>query len=140
MLNNKKGKMTMNNEYKRLPDAEMDIMNYIWESGKAVSSVEIQDGLKGQHDWSLAVILNLLARLTERGFVTAEKHGKYKYYSAIVEQEDYLQQESKTIIDRIFGGSVSKLICSLYNGKNLSKDDINSLKDFIDEKFSESDE
>ena len=107
----------MGNEYKRLPDAEMDIMNFIWESGKAVSSVEIQEGLKDIHEWSLAVILNLLARLTERGFVTAEKSGKYKLYSAVVNQDDYLQQESKTIIDRIFGGSVSKLICSLYNAK-----------------------
>ncbi|MBR4021183.1 MAG: BlaI/MecI/CopY family transcriptional regulator [Ruminococcus sp.] len=124
----------MGNEYKRLPDAEMDIMNFIWESGKAVSSVEIQEGLKDIHEWSLAVILNLLARLTERGFVTAEKSGKYKLYSAVVNQDDYLQQESKTIIDRIFGGSVSKLICSLYNGKNLSNDDIASLKAFIDEK------
>lgn len=130
----------MGNEYKRLPDAEMDIMNFIWESGKAVSSVDIQEGLKDKHEWSLAVILNLLARLTERGFVTAEKVGKYKLYSAIVAQDDYLQQESKTIIDRIFGGSVSKLICSLYNGKNLSNDDIASLKAFIDEKASESDE
>lgn len=130
----------MKNEYKRLPDAELDIMNYIWKSGKAVTSVEIQDGLKGQHNWSLSVILNLLARLVERGFVTSYKQGKYKYYSAVVEQEDYLRQESKSIIDRIFGGSVSKLICSLYDGKNLSKEDINSLKDFIDEKVSESDE
>lgn len=130
----------MGNEYKRLPDAEMDIMNFIWESGKAVSSVDIQEGLKDKHEWSLAVILNLLARLTERGFVTAEKVGKYKLYSAVVNQDDYLQQESKTIIDRIFGGSVSKLICSLYNGKNLSNDDIASLKAFIDEKASESDE
>ena len=124
----------MEKEYKRLPEAEMDIMNYIWESEKAVSSVEIQEALKDKHDWSLAVILNLLARLTERGFVTAEKQGKYKYYSALVKQEDYLRQESKSIIDRIFGGSVSKLVSCLYDGKNLSDEDIKSLKAFIDEK------
>lgn len=124
----------MEKEYKRLPEAEMDIMNFIWESEKAVSSVEIQEALKDKHDWSLAVILNLLARLTERGFVTAEKQGKYKYYSALVKQEDYLRQESKSIIDRIFGGSVSKLVSCLYDGKNLSDEDIKSLKAFIDEK------
>ena len=124
----------MEKEYKRLPEAEMDIMNYIWESEKAVSSVEIQEALKDKHDWSLAVILNLLARLTERGFVTAEKQGKYKYYSALVKQEDYLRQESKSIIDRIFGGSVSKLVSCLYDGKNLSDEDIKSLKAFIDER------
>ena len=124
----------MEKEYKRLPEAEMDIMNYIWESEKAVSSVEIQEGLKDKHEWSLAVILNLLARLTERGFVTAEKQGKYKYYSPLVKQEDYLRQESKSIIDRIFGGSVSKLVSCLYDGKNLSDEDIKSLKAFIDDK------
>ncbi len=130
----------MEKEYKRLPDAEMDIMNFIWESGRAVSSVEIQEGLRGKHEWSLAVILNLLARLIDRGFVAAEKSGKYKLYSSVVAQDDYLQQESKSIVDRIFGGSVSKLICSLYNGRNLSSDDIASLKAFIDEKASEQDD
>ena len=124
----------MEKEYKRLPEAEMDIMNFIWESEKAVSSVEILEGLKDKHEWSLAVILNLLARLMERGFVTAEKQGKYKYYSALVKQEDYLRQESKSIIDRIFGGSVSKLVSCLYDGKNLSDEDIKSLKAFIDER------
>lgn len=127
-------------EYQRLPEAEMDIMSFIWESGKAVSSVEIREGLKGKHEWSLAVILNLLARLMERGFVSAEKQGKYKLYSAVVARDDYLRQESKSIIDRIFGGSVSRLVSCLYDGKNLSKDDIASLKAFIDEKYENSDE
>ena len=130
----------MDKEYKRLPEAEMDIMSFIWESGKAVSSVEIREGLKGKHEWSLAVILNLLARLMERGFVSAEKQGKYKLYSAVVARDDYLRQESKSIIDRIFGGSVSRLVSCLYDGKNLSKDDIASLKAFIDEKYENSDE
>lgn len=31
----------MNNEYKRLPDAELDIMNFIWENDKAVSSADM---------------------------------------------------------------------------------------------------
>lgn len=127
----------MSNELKRLPDAEMDIMNFIWESGEAVSSLQIQEGLRGIREWSLATILNLLARLTEKGFVTTEKVGKYKMYSAVVSQDDYLRQESKTIIDRVFGGSVSKLVSALYSGKNLSQEDIADLKAFIDEKVSE---
>lgn len=90
--------------------------------------------MKAKRDWNLATVLNLLARLMDRGFVTAEKVGKYKMYSAIIAQEDYLQQESKTIIDHVFGGSISKLVSALYNGKNLSKEDIASLKAFIDEK------
>ena len=67
-------------------------------------------------------------------YTNAEKQGKYKYYSALVKQEDYLRQESKSIIDRIFGGSVSKLVSCLYDGKNLSDEDIKSLKAFIDDK------
>lgn len=127
----------MSNELKRLPDAEMDIMNFIWESGEAVSSLQIQEGLKGIREWSLATVLNLLARLTEKGFVATEKVGKYKMYSAVVSQDDYLRQESKTIIDRVFGGSVSRLVSALYSGKNLSQEDIADLKTFIDDKVSE---
>lgn len=127
----------MKKEYKRLPEAELDIMNVIWEKGEPMNSVQIQECLQGKRDWNVVTILNLLARLVERGFVSTEKQGKYKIYSAIVNREEYLQKESRTILDHVFGGSVSRLISALYDGESLTQEDIISLKAFIDEKVDE---
>ncbi|MGN0621712.1 MAG: BlaI/MecI/CopY family transcriptional regulator [Porcipelethomonas sp.] len=127
----------MNNEFKRLPDAELDIMNYIWEQNKAVSSADILEGLKNRRKWTLATVLNLLARLSDKGFVESEKQGKFKMYSHIVNRDEYLSQESKTILDHVYNGSVSRMISALCDSTDLTQDDILSLKAFIDEKTKE---
>jgi len=127
----------MNNEFKRLPDAELDIMNYIWEQNKAVSSADILEGLKNRRKWTLATVLNLLARLSDKGFVESEKQGKFKMYSHIVNRDEYLSQESKTILDHVYNGSVTRMISALCDSTDLTQDDILSLKAFIDEKTKE---
>ncbi len=127
----------MNNELKRLPDAELDIMNYIWEQNKAVSSADILEGLKNRRKWTLATVLNLLARLSDKGFVESEKQGKFKMYSHIVNRDEYLSQESKTILDHVYNGSVTRMISALCDSTDLTQDDILSLKAFIDEKTKE---
>ena len=127
----------MNNEFKRLPDAELDIMNYIWEQDKAVSSADILEGLKNRRKWTLATVLNLLARLSDKGFVESEKQGKFKMYSHIVNRDEYLSQESKTILDHVYNGSVTRMISALCDSTDLTQDDILSLKAFIDEKTKE---
>ena len=127
----------MNNEFKRLPDAELDIMNYIWEQNKAVSSADILEGLKNRRKWTLATVLNLLARLSDKGFVESEKQGKFKMYSHIVNRDEYLSQESKTILDHVYNGSVTRMISALCDSADLTQDDILSLKAFIDEKTKE---
>ena len=127
----------MNNEFKRLPDAELDIMNYIWEQNRAVSSADILEGLKNRRKWTLATVLNLLARLSDKGFVESEKQGKFKMYSHIVNRDEYLSQESKTILDHVYNGSVTRMISALCDSTDLTQDDILSLKAFIDEKTKE---
>lgn len=127
----------MNNKFKRLPDAELDIMNYIWEQNKAVSSADILEGLKNRRKWTLATVLNLLARLSDKGFVKSEKQGRFKMYSHIVNRDEYLSQESKTILDHVYNGSVSRMISALCDSTDLTQNDILSLKAFIDEKTKE---
>ena len=127
----------MNKELKRLPDAKLDIMNYIWEQNKAVSSADILEGLKNRRKWTLAIVLNLLARLSDKGFVEYKKQGKFKMYSHIVDRDEYLSQESKTILDHVYNGSIPRMVSALCDSTDLTPDDILSLKAFIDEKSKE---
>lgn len=126
-------------EYTRLPDAEMDIMNYIWEKNKPVTSLDIKEGLKNRRNWTAATILNLLSRLTKKGFVVSKKGDKYNLYSAVIKRDDYLSQESRTILDHVYNGSVSRMISALCGNASLSDKDINYLKAFIEEKSSKED-
>ena len=58
-------------------------------------------------------------------------------YSHIVDRDEYLSQESKTILDHVYNGSIPRMVSALCDSTDLTPDDILSLKAFIDEKSKE---
>ncbi len=125
----------MKDSIRRLPDAELEIMLVLWEAGKPVPRSYIDERLKGKKDWAVSTVLNLLARLVERGFVAVERQGqgKMNIYSAAVGEQEYLEFESKTMLEKLYGNSVKNLVASLYNGKAMDDHDMKELQTFIDE-------
>lgn len=120
-------------QMKRLPDAELEIMKIIWEAKEEVTSAYIMEQLKGVKTWGNTTVLNFLARLVERGFVQSERVGKSNIYKAIIEEKSYLQNESKSFLERLHGNSIKSLIAALYNGNTITDQDLKELKNFIDE-------
>ncbi|QEH66919.1 BlaI/MecI/CopY family transcriptional regulator [Cellulosilyticum sp. WCF-2] len=120
-------------QIKRLPDAELEIMKIIWEANEEVTSAYIMEQLKGVKTWGNTTVLNFLARLVERGFIQSERVGKSNVYTAIIDEKCYLQNESKSFLERLHGNSVKSLIAALYNGHTITEQDLKELKDFIDE-------
>ena len=61
-----------------------------------------------------------------------EKEGRSNCYVPIVKEQDYLQQESGSILKRLYVSSVKKFVAALYDGDRLSKEQIEELKDYLD--------
>ena len=57
--------------------------------------------------WASTTLLALLGRLEAKGYVTREKQGKGYLYAAALAREDYLPVESRSALERMFGGSAS---------------------------------
>ena len=122
----------------KLPDAELEIMKIIWQSGGETTSAYVAQMLEGKKDWAVTTILNFLARLVDRGFLTVRKSGKINIYTSIVDENAYLESESKSFLQRLHRNSVKNLVASLYNGDAISQSDLEELKRFIEEKASNS--
>lgn len=118
----------------RLPDAELMVMNVIWKYSEEISSVQVAKILEGQKDWSATTILTFLSRLVERGFLTMRKEKRQNLYRAIIEERAYVENESKSFLQRLHGNSVTSLVATLYNDKAISKEDLAELKQFINER------
>lgn len=118
---------------RRLPASELEIMLILWEAEKPVPRSYIDDQLKGKKEWAITTVLKLLSRLTERGFVTTERKGKMNIYSPAVSEEDYLEYESKSMLEKLYGNSVKTFVASLYNGKAIDDQDIKELRKFLDQ-------
>ena len=118
----------------RLPDAELMIMNIIWRCESEATSAQVTKMLENQKDWTASTILTLLARLVERGFLTVRKDGRQNIYRAVIAEADYVENESKTFLEKFHGNSLTSLVAALYSGKAISKDDLEELRRFIDER------
>lgn len=118
---------------KRLPDSELDIMMIIWESGTSVTSAYVMEKLPKDRKWANTTVLNFLARLVDRGFLQIKKQGRINYYSPLIEESDYLQQESKTFLEKMHMGSLKSFVASLYDGSTITKEELEELKDYVEE-------
>lgn len=118
---------------KRLPDSELEIMMIVWEANQTVSSAYIMEKLEGEKSWVNTTVLNFLSRLVDRGFLEVTKHGRFNYYTPLIYEDEYLQKESKSFLERLHRNSLKSLVASLYDGDAISKDDLEELSKYVEE-------
>ena len=103
---------------KRLPDSELEIMQAMWGEIPPVTAVMLMEVLnKGDKTWKLQTVHTLLGRLEERGFLKSEKNGKERYFTPLVEREEYLCFETKNFVDKYYRGKKLNLISAFYQGE-----------------------
>lgn len=119
-------------EYRTLPNSELELMMILWRADAPMTRTAIEEKLPKKRKLSKTTILSFLSRLEEKGFVRVEKEGRNNCYFPIVKEKDYLEQESSSILKKLYGSSVKKFVAALYDGNRLSKDQIEELKDYLD--------
>ena len=117
----------MNDRIRRLPDAEQEVMQAILSCKAPVARADIEQILFRDHPMALTTLLTLLSRLSDKGFITIEKHGRRSYYSPCVSQEEYLAFQSKTFFEKLCGRNVSTFAAALCDS-GLSKEELAELK------------
>ncbi len=120
-------------QIKKLPESELDIMMIIWESGEAVSSAYVMEKLPKERKWANTTVLNFLARLVDRGFLEITKQGRINYYKPLIDENDYLYQESKSFLDKMHMGSLKSFVAALYDGSAISMEELEKLKNYVEE-------
>ena len=115
---------------KKIPDAELELMMIIWDAGRPLTRVEIEENLSDDREVLPNTILSLLTRLEKRGFVKKERDGKLNYYSALMEKEPYLKEAGQGFLNRMFQGSLKNFAVALYDGEELSKEEATELLEF----------
>ena len=121
----------MNDNMRRLPDAELEVMQAIWACTAPVARTDIEEILYKTHPMAMTTLLTLLTRLNEKGFITIEKNGRRSYYTPCISQEEYLATQSRTFVDKLCGGSMSMFAAALCNS-GLTKEELAELRDMLE--------
>jgi len=109
-----------------ITDAEWKVMKILWLRDaygveSQISLGTILDDLKPGITWKLNTVKTLLVRLAEKNIVNMEKIGQYYKYYAVVRESDCIIQETKSFVDKIFGGSTYLMFSTLLKEGNLSE-------------------
>ena len=104
---------------KKLPqisEAEYEVMKIVWKSAP-ISTTEITK--------------RLIKRLVNKGAQSYEKQSRVFVYRPLVEEREYRNQESRSFLDRFYGGHLSSMVCSYLEQDNLSREELDALKSLL---------
>ena len=121
----------MNENIRRLPDSELEVMQAVWACESPVTRADIEELLYKTHPMAMTTLLTLLTRLGEKGFISIEKNGRRSCYTPCISQEEYLARQSKTFVEKLCGGSMSAFATALCNS-GLTKEELAELRDMLE--------
>lgn len=113
----------------QISDYELELMKIIWANGGTALYAEIVKALEDKGTpWTKNTIITLLSRLANKGFVKANKTGFRNQYNAIVLETDYQEEQTKSLLDKLYEGNAKGLVSTLIQKDLLSPDDYEDLR------------
>jgi predicted transcriptional regulator len=117
-------------EEKLLTEAELEIMNVLWELGEG-SVADVMAKLPG--DRAYTTVATLVKILEQKGFVSSRKDGKAHLFSPVTEKPEYEATSLRHLVKRVFGGDPSQLVRRLLSTDDVRPDDLERIKKLIEE-------
>ena len=118
----------------KLFDAELTVMQYLWEHGE-VQAAQMAEDLLERHNWKKSTTYIVLKRLEDKGAVRREAP-KYRVIPLVTRRE-VQQVETHNLLDKMFGGSFTSLFANFLNSDSVSESTLEELQALIDEKKKE---
>ena len=116
----------------QISEAESVVMDVLWKRNP-LSAEDVVASLSGQQDWQEATVKTLLNRLLKKGAIDAEKDGRRYLYAPVLQRAAWVQGESESLLERVFGGRVAPLVAHFSEHRKLSRKDIAELRKLLEE-------
>ena len=116
----------------QISEAESVVMDVLWKR-QPLSAEDVVASLSGQQDWQEATVKTLLNRLLKKGAIGAEKDGRRYLYAPVLQRDAWVQGESESLLERVFGGRVAPLVAHFSEQRKLSRKDIADLRKLLEE-------
>lgn len=128
-----KQQKTSNNK-PNLPDAELDVIGYLWRHGSATAR-QIREGIESIRPMAHGSVLTLLKRLEIKRLVEHKKsdQGKAFIYRALRSSGPTHRQLVRKLADRVFAGSSTALVASLFESRKPTSAEIEQLQHLLDQ-------
>lgn len=117
----------------KISESEWEIMNLIWKKSPAAAS-EVVEQLSEKRSWAPRTIRTLLDRLVKKGALRTQFEGKRYLYEPKVTMEECVHHESRSFIERVFGGAPASMLINLAKHTELTSEEIKQLRKILSDK------
>lgn len=114
----------------RLFDSERKVLEVLWDSGD-LSARELAQRLQAQVGWSKTTTYTVIKKCISKKAVSRTDPGFLCH--PLVTREEVREQETDALIDKMYGGSADLLVSALLGRKRLSAEEVERLKQRIEE-------
>lgn len=119
-------------KHPRPTDGELEILRVLWRTGPATVR-EVHDELcRAKPSTGYTTVLKLLQIMADKGLVSRDEKSKAHVYRARVAQDQTQRQLVGDLLDRVFGGSASRLVMQALSTRKASPQEIAEIRHMLD--------
>ena len=109
-----------------LQESERKIMEGVWDRAP-IGVVGIWNAIEETTGWSKSTVNTLLMRMLDKGLVRYEEGKKSREYYPCYGREDVAIGETRSLLDRVYSGSVGLMMSTLVDNRQLTREEIDEL-------------
>lgn len=113
----------------KLNNSELKVMDILWEENP-ITAKEVSLRAAERYQWNKNTTYTILKALVEKKYVSRTEPNFT--CEPLLEMQAVQRNETRGLIDRLFGGSPSAFLSAFYETENLSQKQIDEIQKIID--------
>jgi predicted transcriptional regulator len=122
--------MLMKQNIKRPTDAELTILQVLWDRGPSTVR-EVYKILNSGRDVGYTTVLKFMQIMTDKGLVERDESCRPQLYRPCLPREQTERQLIKDLVDRAFGGSARRLVMQALEVKKASPSELAQIEKLL---------
>lgn len=114
----------------QISEAEFEVMKIVWKHAP-ISTNEITEKLTKTTTWNPKTIQTLIKRLVNKGALSYEKQSRVFVYTPLVQENEYIGQESNSFLERYYDGDITAMLSAYIENDKLSKTEVDTLRSLL---------
>ena len=119
------------NKSATLTEAELRIMNVLWDKGPATVH-EVLQALPSKPNLAYNSVLTIIRILETKGYVKHVKDKRAHIYMSKIDREDATRFEVRHLVSRFFGNSHERLLQNILEGSSIDAEELARVRELLE--------
>jgi BlaI family penicillinase repressor len=113
---------------------EWEILEIIFSrfGGRPVTVREVLNTAYPDNSKAYTTVQTVMNKLVEKKLLKKEKTGLVNFYQPVREQQELLQSEIQSFLNKAFAGSFKAMVSFLFSNETITQEEIESLRELIE--------